>query len=878
MKKQLNKLTNKRLRSSLSIMVLSLCTVFLFLSNSAQAQTTPEVTGDGSNGTNIVVTNVPTTISGNTVSTETVTITKDADGYYEISDYKQLRALSCYVNAGFNAGDPEGENYMKFKLMNDIDMSNPNLLVYLPSTYSQFSAASNFIPIGGCNNMGEYVGNVFGGLFNGNGHIIKGLKMCFADGIGGLFGLSYVLIENVGVVDSYFSGCDVVGSICAENRARIYCCYARGNTIIGGNGTPILGGICGNSGYDEGEGPDIQYCYAQTNLHNLVGRNQVITYTNEFVTPNVTYPTVQHCYYDNGTTTDGTEVEGYGTGLSTATMKSTIAALNTTNHHIDGIYRYNGYGSFDGLKDYKADYSTFVINDGYPVFNTQTNDPYTIYDGKEVVIPEGNTETIPSAITIKDGGSLIIESTDENIYNTIEQETTVETQMKVGAWNLFGRVLDVGDIGILNNNQGLGYTENHQHDMAAVKYDDESNLWNTTTYLYKTDPCELVAGYFVYPYVGAIGNNQVSLNDDYVIVSQQGTSTNPLMHNYTPGKVITVTTARDNWVALSNPFYGKVKVSDILDMNSTTIDGDAVYVYDPDKKVWKTNLSTNNIYTWNASTNSYDITTGTAITTIKPAQGFMVVAADASGYRTEFTFSIGQPTTSSSKAVTTHNNLMTFASIANNTVKEAFANVNEQASNEFDNNDAFVMLSTNNEDLVEPYFVVNDKQILKDEFKTMPYVAPINFHASKVSNTDLTVSNIPNNVNVSIVDLSNGNETALTNGSAFHFTANEGENSGRFVVKFAKNNVGIDNNAQEDNVSLAMYPNPTTSQTTLFVDGLTNDAQVSICDVQGRTINTYTMNKNQSTLKINTESLASGVYYIRVVTNNLTKTEKLVVK
>jgi hypothetical protein len=103
-------------------------------------------------------------------------------------------------------------------------------------------------------------------------------------------------------------------------------------------------------------------------------------------------------------------------------------------------------------------------------------------------------------------------------------------------------------------------------------------------------------------------------------------------------------------------------------------------------------------------------------------------------------------------------------------------------------------------------------------------------------------------------------------------------NEGRFVVKFAKNNVSIDNNAQENNVSLAMYPNPATTQTTLFVDGLTNDAQVNICDVQGRTINAYTINNNQSTLKISTSNLTSGVYYIRVVSNNLTKTEKLVVK
>jgi hypothetical protein len=163
-------------------------------------------------------------------------------------------------------------------------------------------------------------------------------------------------------------------------------------------------------------------------------------------------------------------------------------------------------------------------------------------------------------------------------------------------------------------------------------------------------------------------------------------------------------------------------------------------------------------------------------------------------------------------------------------------------------------------------------------FKTMPYYAPINFHASKVSNTNLTVSNIPTDVNVSIIDLANGNETALENGSTFNFVANQGENEGKFVVKFGRNNVGIDNNAEENNISLAMYPNPSTTSTTLLIDGLTDNAQVSICDVQGRSINNYTLNKGQSTLKINTSNLASGIYYVRVVSNDLTKTEKLIVK
>jgi hypothetical protein len=222
--------------------------------------------------------------------------------------------------------------------------------------------------------------------------------------------------------------------------------------------------------------------------------------------------------------------------------------------------------------------------------------------------------------------------------------------------------------------------------------------------------------------------------------------------------------------------------------------------------------------------------------------------------------------------------MMTFTSNANGTEKKAYVNINAQAENTFDDNDAFVLFSNNNDNFVEPYFVVDNRNIYKNEFKTMPYTTPINFHASKESNTNLIVSNIPNNVSVSIVDLSNGQETALENGSVFNFVANQGENEGRFVVKFGKKSVSIEDNAQENNISLAMYPNPATSQTTLVLSGVNGNAQVLINDVQGRVVNTYNVAKGQTTLKINTNSLASGVYYVRVISNNTSKTEKLIVR
>ena len=67
-------------------------------------------------------------------------------------------------------------------------------------------------------------------------------------------------------------------------------------------------------------------------------------------------------------------------------------------------------------------------------------------------------------------------------------------------------------------------------------------------------------------------------------------------------------------------------------------------------------------------------------------------------------------------------------------------------------------------------------------------------------------------------------------------------------------------------------------ETTLTINNLSSTAKVVINDIQGRIINTYNLSKGQTSLNINTENMTSGVYYVRVITNNQTNTEKLIVK
>jgi hypothetical protein len=88
---------------------------------------------------------------------------------------------------------------------------------------------------------------------------------------------------------------------------------------------------------------------------------------------------------------------------------------------------------------YKSD-ALFGTNHGYPIFSTQTatmTDPYIVEKGEEVIIPNGTTATIPTSITIEDGGSLVDNRTTGNIYNGTTQVTLIKN-LYVNKWNLFG--------------------------------------------------------------------------------------------------------------------------------------------------------------------------------------------------------------------------------------------------------------------------------------------------------------------------------------------------------------------------------------------------------------------------------------------------------
>ncbi|MDR0789332.1 MAG: S8 family peptidase [Bacteroidales bacterium] len=80
-----------------------------------------------------------------------------------------------------------------------------------------------------------------------------------------------------------------------------------------------------------------------------------------------------------------------------------------------------------------------------------------------------------------------------------------------------------------------------------------------------------------------------------------------------------------------------------------------------------------------------------------------------------------------------------------------------------------------------------------------------------------------------------------------------------------------------DAVAINIYPNPATHTATLSIAGLRDDAQITITDLTGKVIAKTDIKANQTILAIDVEHYAAGTYYVRILNNDINRTQKLIV-
>jgi hypothetical protein len=79
-------------------------------------------------------------------------------------------------------------------------------------------------------------------------------------------------------------------------------------------------------------------------------------------------------------------------------------------------------------------------------------------------------------------------------------------------------------------------------------------------------------------------------------------------------------------------------------------------------------------------------------------------------------------------------------------------------------------------------------------------------------------------------------------------------------------------------LQVSLYPNPAQENATMEINGLNQEAKIVISDLQGRILSQEAISAGTTRYTVNVSNMASGVYYIRIVTDKAVSTQKLIVE
>ncbi|MEE1323284.1 MAG: T9SS type A sorting domain-containing protein, partial [Bacteroidales bacterium] len=185
---------------------------------------------------------------------------------------------------------------------------------------------------------------------------------------------------------------------------------------------------------------------------------------------------------------------------------------------------------------------------------------------------------------------------------------------------------------------------------------------------------------------------------------------------------------------------------------------------------------------------------------------------------------------------------------------------NEQANEEYDIFDANKLFSPS--EITEPYFVVNNIELVKEEVNTLPYYATMNVKSYGNKEVTFKANYIPEGLAVSIID---GEET-IDLGEGVEYTTNiiAGENADRFKV-LIKKSLSI-SDAEELEVNIF------NDNRHINIESLENDLQVEVYNALGQKV----LSTTDRNFTLN--QVSAGAYVVKAFNSKASKTQKVVVK
>ncbi len=474
------------------------------------------------------------------------------------------------------------------------------------------------------------------------------------------------------------------------------------------------------------------------------------------------------------------------------------------------------------------------------------NDPNTWLDN---VVPQGDV----AKITINTGHTVTVDHdlkitndyiivTNNGVLQITQQgqlinETTVPGIIEIVSarkanqqWTFVGAPFD---------NYVLGCILPESHDVSVKKYSYTEGGWSDS-WAHIGTPMNAGEGYFAYPFLDApitfTTYGDVGTYEDRGNIGYTSTETVTEL-NISNVEVSLPSNCPNNWMALSNPYPAKLKVSKFLEENVSKLQGNCVYVFR------------------DGSFDQGNITTGE----IAMTEGFFVNLSSTGDKK--ITFNKGQLSYNNpNSAKASANEFIKLTLINGNKKVRAYLAHNEDAEQGYDIFDANKLFAPT--EIAEPYFVTDGIELMKEEFAELPYYATMNVRSFADDTVSFVVNNIPEGLAVSIID--GENIIDMVEGGVYTTEILTGENADRFKV-LIKKNVGI---ADVEELEV----NITNNNRHISIATTETDLQVEVYNALGQKV----LSTKDRNFTLN--QVSAGAYLIKAFNNKASKTQKIVVE
>lgn len=411
-------------------------------------------------------------------------------------------------------------------------------------------------------------------------------------------------------------------------------------------------------------------------------------------------------------------------------------------------------------------------------------------------------------------GKQLIDTTNGNITGIVEVETDI---LSNSHWSFLGAPF---------SNYKLDAIKRGTRDVAVSTFDYTIGNWSSDWATIET-PVETGEGFLLWSFANeptVFTTDSEGDLPDYTLNNAQEITITKNLTKYQNG----------NWFALANPYTFKLDADKFIETNKTKIQGqDGIY-----------KLNNNGEFQY--------ITQGE----INVTEGFFVNYVSSSEQTVTFAKNQRLTTAKAEKK----KEYIKIKMQDGERESELLFSHNEQANINYDIFDANKLFSLT--EATEPYFLKENRALVKEEVDKLPYTATLNVRSSETKEVTFKIDDIPQDILVFLLD--RGQDIKMNGGVEYTTTITEGENADRFQL-LVKNICRIE---EVNNQEIAIR----SQNREIYIETPLDNLQITIFNSLGQEV----LSTKEKIFTLN--QLPAGAYLIKAFSKNAIKSAKIILK